>query len=994
MTIGRIRFAGVSTGSVTFIGAWFVAAAIARLTGAAAVLLLLAAAVVGFGAAYVSARRDIARIAIGDVDVARLTSVGVPTPATLQFAHPAANRDGVFRVFDGTRPLAIVPFDALDERGMAHVELTFGSAGIVDRLRVDVASAGPAGLVWMHRSSDIRIAPVAVAPVPQGPSVDVGTTPSSADGFTTAASGPRHGDVDGVRVWRDGDGDSSVHWPSTLRSGSLVVHDRQSTLDEQWIIECPTDDVDESVAARITHTLLDGLRSGHHVVLRRPGQADATVTNPDHAREFGAALIGIRVPPRDRSVAWFRRSLRIRAAADVFTSVDPWSRWLTASSSLLALGMLIGALGTSSTTIGIAAAGLVVGTVVSLRCAVTGSRPWWLQLLVGAATLGALAYIASTVGGIGGLLEALRGPMPDLLMLLLVIHGFEVVDRRTLRVHQAIGAVIIAYATGLRIDDRVGWWMAAWAVVFTAAVRSTNRRRSARLARQPFTTRTLARPVMALTAAIVSTLAILSVVPVPDGPARLGLPALSNDAPSAPVPGGLASPSGDAPAPSDGTRGALGEVGGYPGFTESMDTSVRGDLGDELVMRVRSPKPDFWRGQTFTDFDGRIWTVSPETGQRRDGPQIDVPATIGDVPRPDSDLEVEDLIQTYYIEADLPNVVFAAARPDVVTIDGSLYTRPDGALRSDVTLNSGSVYTVVSRRVQVTAESLRAQGDVAEFFAGVVDDARRELLAPYLEIPASTTQRTLDLATELRPPSGGTYDTIMAYQNWLSLHTEYDVNAPVPDAGADAVDDYLFVSQQGFCEQIASALAVMLRTQGVPTRIATGYVPGERDTVSGVFEVRASDAHAWVEVWFPDSGWQAFDPTASVPLSGDAGSGSVGGDLVSAAISGVASRPVETGLLVALGSVLLGGVRALGAMLHRRRRGRWGVLQDRFTATAPGALTNPERAAACDDDAAHDARDLAALLDRAAFDPTWDDSDADYAAAKTALAALEQRVGA
>lgn len=199
----------------------------------------------------------------------------------------------------------------------------------------------------------------------------------------------------------------------------------------------------------------------------------------------------------------------------------------------------------------------------------------------------------------------------------------------------------------------------------------------------------------------------------------------------------------------------------------------------------------------------------------------------------------------------------------------------------------------------------------------------------------------------------------------------------------------------------------MLRTQGVPARIATGYVPGVRDKVSGVFEVRASDAHAWVEVWFPDSGWQAFDPTASVPLSGEAERGSVGADLVGAAISGIASRPVEVGLAAALVLAVLGAFRSVTAMLRRHRRGRWGVLQDRFTALASTALAstalpstalagdstarinNPRRAAAL-----HDARavPLAVLLDRVAFDPDWRDSDGAYDEGRTALDALELAV--
>src|SRR5690606_8327475 len=127
------------------------------------------------------------------------------------------------------------------------------------------------------------------------------------------------------------------------------------------------------------------------------------------------------------------------------------------------------------------------------------------------------------------------------------------------------------------------------------------------------------------------------------------------------------------------------------------------------------------------------------------------------------------------------------------------------------------------------------------------------------------------------------YDVIQAYVGWLGANVEYDLNAPLPDAGEDAVHDFLFDTRLGFCEQIASALTVMLRTQGVPARLATGYLPGSRDRIAGVFEVRASDAHAWVEVWFPESGWQAFDPTASVPLSADAQIGTLGADLAAGA---------------------------------------------------------------------------------------------------------------
>ena len=330
-----------------------------------------------------------------------------------------------------------------------------------------------------------------------------------------------------------------------------------------------------------------------------------------------------------------------------------------------------------------------------------------------------------------------------------------------------------------------------------------------------------------------------------------------------------------------------------------------------------------------------------------------------------------------------------------------------------MTLTAGSVYTVISERVQVDADVLRAQGDLGEFFAGFRDAAGGEELDPFLELPASTTQRTIDLASSLRTPGESTYDTILAYEAWLGANTEYDLDAPVPTDGADAVDDFLFESQLGFCEQIASTLTIMLRSQGVPARLATGYVPGDRDRVSGVWNVRASDAHAWVEVWFPQTGWQPFDPTAEVPLAGDAGGDTVGGDLIAATASSVVSHRVEILLVLLAAAAVLVTVRLIALARYRRRRGRWGLLQDRFAQLAdPAALpgpgpgmsptvppgpgrtprpTNTQIAAAISDDGRRSAAlTVADELDRAAFDPGWVDDDERFEHARSTLATLER----
>ncbi len=1019
----RIRLTGWSPGTGSLLGAWLASAAIARLTGATAVILMLAATLVAMvfeiAAGWSSARSVHAGAALAP-DVVTvgdrftvLIAIDGPTSA-----RAIERRRVTLSTADGT---IVSVAEATNAPGTPphtdSITVCVESPGVLTTLKLSVHVAGPAGLIWWRRTQTIEIDPLHVAPSGHGPLLAVETTAATAEGSVAAPRGNHGGEIDGVRPWRRGDSTNSVHWASSLRTDELIVHDRLTVVDEHWLV-----DLDTAEAARLRWTLDEARRLGHDVAVRASDGVLHVVHDAADAARWSAIAARIESErdgddetSRDgRRFEILFQPIRLRpTAAKPPTPITGPTRWTAAAAAFASMAMLTGALDGSAASLALVFAAVVIGAAVSLWVARRGGRrPVIMQAAIVATVVVALAYVAMQATEVDGLLSALRGPLPNVLLLLIVLHGFETVDRRTLRVHLAITFVLAAYAAGLRIDGKLGWWLAAWGIPFAASLLTTMRQprsgaeRTAQHARSTPPRRVgvgsvkiAGRRAATIMALGVCTLAVLSLVPIPDGPARLGLPALSSNAPTVDSPGGLAAPDGTTPSGSSEStpdRGTIGGVVGYPGFSETLDTSVRGDLGDEIVMRVRAPEPAFWRGQTFTEFDGRTWTVSPELGQPQNGPVIDVQPTVGDAIG--STVPSSELVQTYFVEQDLPNVVFAAARPVQVIFDGSLWTRPDGALRSDVTLTAGSVYTVISDRVQVDADILRAQGDLGEFFAGFREMAGGDELEPFLELPDSTTQRTIDLATSLRTPGESTYDTILAYEAWLGANTEYDLDAPVPADGADAVDDFLFESQLGFCEQIASTLTIMLRSQGVPARLATGYVPGERDRVSGVWNVKGSDAHAWVEVWFPQTGWQAFDPTAEVPLAADAGGDTVGGDLIAATVSSISSHRAEIILLVlAAGAVML-GVRLIALLRYRRRRGRWGLLQDRFGALADRSTdapvaTNAQIASTVSDiDAgtAVTARTVADELDRAAFDPRWVDDDQRFEQTRSALATLER----
>ncbi len=160
----------------------------------------------------------------------------------------------------------------------------------------------------------------------------------------------------------------------------------------------------------------------------------------------------------------------------------------------------------------------------------------------------------------------------------------------------------------------------------------------------------------------------------------------------------------------------------------------------------------------------------------------------------------------------------------------------------------------------------------------------------------------------------------MAVQTWLQTNTRYDLTVPREPDGVNAVDYFLFETRRGFCEHIASAMALLLRADGIPTRLVTGYGPGERNPFTGYYEVRNADAHAWLEVYYPGAGWIAYDPTFGVPSEPDAWGSPVGADLLA-----WAGRTLEHAVPAGVRAAAAGAAHRIGAVVDGARSGAWAI---------------------------------------------------------------------
>ncbi len=297
----------------------------------------------------------------------------------------------------------------------------------------------------------------------------------------------------------------------------------------------------------------------------------------------------------------------------------------------------------------------------------------------------------------------------------------------------------------------------------------------------------------------------------------------------------------------------------YPGFSATVDLRSRGRLSDEVVLRVRSAQAALWRGLAYDTYDGTRWTDSDErvfsVGHDFDGSFRPAVEATGAVP-------IQHVLATFYVQTDLPNVVFGAYQVEQAYFPASqLSTDSYGSVRAPILLENGVVYSVLSDVPAPTPDLLRATDLLP------ADPGFEDTMAPYLELPSTMPSRVIALARQITAGAPTTFDAVQAVQTWLHQHTRYNLDIPPDPPGVDAVDHFLFETREGFCEHIASAMAVLLRASGVPTRLVTGFGPGHRNPFTGYWEVRASDAHAWVEVFYPGAGWIPYDPTFGVPAA-------------------------------------------------------------------------------------------------------------------------------
>jgi protein-glutamine gamma-glutamyltransferase len=333
--------------------------------------------------------------------------------------------------------------------------------------------------------------------------------------------------------------------------------------------------------------------------------------------------------------------------------------------------------------------------------------------------------------------------------------------------------------------------------------------------------------------------------------------------------GGVARGFGDTPATGFSDKVELGQV-------------ARIKKSQQIVMRAQlNPMPGRylrWRGVALERYDGHSWSVPDNDPNNRQQMRNQVRISVGEESGNDSRFDRVYPLTDGPLHSPLPA---EQARQNIIEqkiILEPLDTATLFAAQRPIRI-AGPIPAIIKDRYTDALSASRLRGRTSySVWSDISVPSEQELktdvpaLSPeiikrlYLQLPARLNPRIRDLAHEVSKGAATPYEKAKRIEEYLKTSFGYTLDLKI--TGPDPLSEFLFEAREGHCEYFATAMVIMLRALDIPARIVNGFQMGEYNDINRLFMIRESDAHSWVEVYFPRSNsWIEFDPTPAAGIN-------------------------------------------------------------------------------------------------------------------------------
>jgi transglutaminase-like putative cysteine protease len=328
------------------------------------------------------------------------------------------------------------------------------------------------------------------------------------------------------------------------------------------------------------------------------------------------------------------------------------------------------------------------------------------------------------------------------------------------------------------------------------------------------------------------------------------------------------------------------------------------------IMKVQSPRPSYWRANALDQFTGEAWVSSQGFTQEIERTEEEA-GYVYSIPAPEPSPEGQKVTERFQVRSVFTNYLFSGGDPRSLTLNQDTMVRMNDmrALHVVNALGPSVDYTLSAVIPKVTPSSLVGLG------SDYPDEVQsyRELPFPRVDQLGGTDKEAIWRATiPDAAPDGAQwaglyslnqtmvgdatdpYEIALRLERYLRQSYKYTLEPPASELPSPYAA-FLFDTRAGYCQHFAGAMAMLLRFNGVPARVAVGFTSGELES-AGLYSVATGNAHAWVEAYFPTVGWVAFDPTPgrSLPTPGASSTSPGFKDPFAASTDGQTSSPTDT----------------------------------------------------------------------------------------------------